>query len=119
MACPSTLAVVSGTGNLFLCGRSTIREWWKQICKSAGIHDVTIHGIRATFITRALDGGEPPVAVQKLVGHSSITTTLRYYRNTQQDLNTASRIRAAVGIASAAPKAVAVPAFVPAVGVVA
>jgi integrase len=98
MGCLQTLAFVNGSGRVFPHGRSTVQEWWDEVCSLAAISGVTMHGIRATFITRALDSGESPVVVQKLVGHSSLATTMRYYRNTAQDLAAAGRIRKAVGI---------------------
>ena len=68
-----------GSGPLFPLGRTTIREWWDQICTAAAISGVTLHGIRATYITRALDPGIAPVDVQKLVGHTDLVTTTKYY----------------------------------------
>jgi integrase/recombinase XerC len=114
VSCLGTLALLSGGGRLFPYGRTTIREWWMEICQMTAIRGVTLHGIRATFITRALDSGESPLAVQKLVGHSSLATTMRYYRNTQQDLDAAGRIREAVGIAATVQDSGLVTALVPA-----
>ena len=90
--CLQTLAVISGSGRLFPYGRTTVREWWAEICLNAGIKGVTIHGIRATYITTALDNGVSPVDVQKLVGHSSVEMTMRYYRNTEQSRSAARTI---------------------------
>jgi integrase len=87
-----------------------VQQWWTEICEKAAITRVTIHGIRATFITLALDAGEAPPSVQKLVGHRSITTTMKYYRNTQQDREAASRIRNVLGIAVSGPVTASVPA---------
>jgi integrase len=93
-----TLAVVSGAGRIFPYGRSTIREWWAELCEQVGIDGVTLHGIRATFITLALDDGIPPVEVQKLVGHADITMTMRYYRNPKTSQTAARQIRTALGL---------------------
>jgi len=60
---------------------------------------VTLHGLRATFITRGLDAGVPAVEVQKLVGHADLSISMKYYRNTEQSQSAAGRIRKAVGIA--------------------
>ena len=40
------------------------------------------------------------VAVQKLVGHSDISMTMRYYRNLEQSHSAADQIRAALGLGS-------------------
>lgn len=118
LRCPDTYQSYwpsSPTRPQFPFGRRTIREWWKEICERAAITGVTIHGIRATYITRALDSGESPVTVQKLVGHSGLSTTMRYYWNMSQDLAAAERIRKAEGIAPAGQDSEANTAFVPAV----
>jgi integrase len=94
--CLRTLGVVSGTSRLFPYGRRTVREWWTDICAAAAIKGVTIHDIRATFITLALDAGVPPVEVQTLVGHSDITMTMKYYRNSEQSHAAAARVRQAL-----------------------
>ena len=99
--CLQTLAVVSGSGRLFPYGRTTIREWWAEVCLKAGIKGVTLHGIRATYITMALDNGVSPVDVQKLVGHSSLEMTMRYYRNTEQSRNAARTIWDALDVEEA------------------
>lgn len=83
---------------VFPYSRRTIQQWWQQVSKAAGIQGVTLHGLRATVATQALDAGIQPVAVQKLLGHSSLGMTLRYYRNTEQDAAIVSRIRGAVGL---------------------
>ena len=100
--CLRTIAVVNGAGRLFPYGRNTIQQWWKEICRAVGtIHGVTLHGIRATFITRALDAGVPVTEVQKLAGHSQLSTTMKYYRNPEESRIAAATARQAVGIDSA------------------
>jgi integrase len=46
----------------------------------------------------AFDGGLTAKAIQKLVGHSSLAVTEKYYRNSQQDVDAAGRIRQAMGL---------------------
>lgn len=48
---------------------------------------ITPHDLRATFITLAIDTGSPLIQVQRLAGHSSPSTTERYYSR-KQDLDT-------------------------------
>lgn len=50
------------------------------IGKRAGVADFTPHDLRRTFITRLLDKGADALTVSKLVGHSSVQTTMRYDR---------------------------------------
>ncbi len=60
---------------------------------------MTCHDLRRTGITRALLGGMVPAAVQKLAGHKSIATTMKYYVQVEQaDLReAAAKLRKAVG----------------------
>ncbi len=65
--------------------RHNLQKKWKAIVSHAKIEHVTIHDLRRTGITRALLGGMPPVAVQRLAGHKSIATTMRYYVQLDRD----------------------------------
>lgn len=90
-------------GRIFPYSRSTVQGWWMAVRSELGITGVTIHGLRATFITLALDSGIPPVDVQKLAGHSDIQQTMRYYRNDTVRLAGAERIWESMGLATSPP----------------
>jgi len=47
-------------------------------CKKAGIDGVTWHTLRHTFASRLVNRGVDIVTVQQLLGHSTITVTMRY-----------------------------------------
>jgi integrase len=47
-------------------------------CRKAEIKGVTWHTLRHTFASRLLDRGADIVTVQQLLGHSTVTTTMRY-----------------------------------------
>jgi integrase len=87
-----------GNGRLFPNTRHQVRHWWAKICEVCGIEEVSLHGVRATYITTALDHGVPIVDVQKLAGHSSVIMTMRYYRNSQQSNGAAETIRGLLGL---------------------
>jgi integrase len=53
----------------------------KRRCKEAGIKEITFHSLRHTFATFALDAGCSPVLVSRVLGHSSVVTTLSVYWN--------------------------------------
>ncbi len=53
----------------------------KRACKKAGVKHITYHGLRHTFATLALDAGRSPVLVSRVLGHSSVVTTLSVYWN--------------------------------------
>jgi integrase len=63
-----------------------------------GMAGVTLHGIRATYITVGLDDGVAAVDVQKLVGHSYILVTMGYYRNEEQSQRAAKAINRALSL---------------------
>ena len=50
---------------------------WRQACKLAGIEDLRIHGLRHTFGTRAADEGVRLPAIQAVMGHKSVKTTMQ------------------------------------------
>lgn len=47
-------------------------------CEKAGVEGVTWHTLRHTFASRLVNRGVDIVTVQQLLGHSSITVTMRY-----------------------------------------
>jgi integrase len=51
----------------------------RKICKHLKIREITIHDLRHTFATLALESGVSPRTVQSWLGHSSLTTTLNIY----------------------------------------
>ena len=61
------------------CPEANFRRGWKLICKRAAVEAVTFHDLRATCITEWFEQGMMPHEVQRLAGHSSIDTTMKYY----------------------------------------
>ena len=70
--------VFSDTRN-HVIDRTTIRLWNKQVCEDAGLRRIKIHGFRHTFATMCFNAGLKIETVSKLLGHSSIKTTLDIY----------------------------------------
>ncbi|MEM6888149.1 MAG: tyrosine-type recombinase/integrase [Pseudomonadota bacterium] len=76
-------------------GRPMTRQRFYQLFKKYAAEadlpeGVVPHSARATFITEALDRDHPAEAVQKTVGHASITTTLAYDKRDHHPKNSAS-----------------------------
>jgi site-specific recombinase XerD len=53
-------------------------KWFAELCAKAKITDFTWHDLRHTFASRLVMAGVPIRAVSELMGHSDITTTVRY-----------------------------------------
>jgi hypothetical protein len=49
-----------------------------KACKEAGIKRVTCHILRHSYASHLAMAGAPLVAIQALLGHSDIQTTMRY-----------------------------------------
>ena len=61
-----------------------IKNAWNTACRKAGISNLRFHDLRHTFGTRAVDNGASIAAVQKVMGHKSIETTMQYVHATDE-----------------------------------
>ena len=50
-----------------------------ELLKKYGVSKVRFHDLRHTFASLMLEAGESPKAIQELLGHSTITTTMDIY----------------------------------------
>ena len=56
-----------------------------KLCDTAGIPPFSMHTLRHTYATRAIESGMQPKILQKLLGHASITTTMDTYVHVTDD----------------------------------
>ncbi|WP_456371190.1 phage integrase [Thermodesulfatator atlanticus] len=63
---------------IFRHSDSEFRRAFKKALKEAGLPDIRIHDLRHTFASWLALKGIPIQQIQALLGHSQITTTLRY-----------------------------------------
>ena len=79
-----------------ICGEKSgahivnLQKSWRRIRKRAGLSDLRIHDLRHTFASQAVMNGTPLALVSKLLGHSKITTTMRYAHLADNELLDAS-----------------------------
>jgi integrase len=55
-----------------------LRWVFEQALQKAGIQELRFHDLRHTFASRLAQNGIDPYSIQKLMGHSSFSTTQRY-----------------------------------------
>ena len=72
------------TGFLFpsdaKCGHlTTIKRFWQETRRQAGVSDAHLYDLRKTFATMLLARGVDIKTVMKLTGHTQASTLLRYY----------------------------------------
>jgi site-specific recombinase XerD len=48
------------------------------VCREAGITDLVVHDLRHTFASRLVQKGVALQVVSELLGHASVTQTMRY-----------------------------------------
>lgn len=65
--------------------RCTAAYRLKRAQRAAGLPPVGPHGLRHTAASSALAGGADPVAVQKMLGHAQLATTVSTYLHDQGD----------------------------------
>jgi site-specific recombinase XerD len=53
-------------------------KWFTRACRAVGIKNFTWHSLRHTFASRLVMAGVDLRTVQELMGHRTITTTMRY-----------------------------------------
>lgn len=62
---------------------------WRAVLKRAGISKFRWHDLRHTFASRLAQGGVPITTIKELMGHASITVTMRYAHLTPGNLRAA------------------------------
>lgn len=56
-----------------------------KLCEEAGIKPISMHTLRHTYATRAVERGVNPKALQKLLGHASLQVTMDTYVHVSDD----------------------------------
>ena len=73
---PSDILFTNRFGNRW--SKQSIEKIVKSIAKKAGVENAHPHRFRRTFATNALNKGMAVLSLQKILGHQSLDTTMRY-----------------------------------------
>lgn len=76
--------------------RTSIGYWIKVINKEAGkevLPYFTMHNLRHTFATNCIQKGMSPKALQKLLGHKDLTTTMNLYCHVREEYMTSELMK--------------------------
>lgn len=65
---------------------ATFRDKYRDILKGAGLKPFTVHALRHTFATRALEKNIPIKVVSNLLGHASVEITMDTYSHVLPEL---------------------------------
>ena len=79
-------------GPFVLWDYGQVSRMFERTADKAGVENVTLHDCRRTYVTRLIRAEVELTAVKRLAGHSSVTTTLKYYNAVHKN----SDLRAAV-----------------------
>ena len=63
----------------------TVTGWFHKFLKRTGLPEVTVHGLRHTFVTLLIAKGVDIVTVSSLAGHANASTTLNMYSHAVQE----------------------------------
>lgn len=74
---------------------ATFRDHFQKKLNEAGLGHYTIHALRHTFATRALEAGIPIKVVSQILGHASVQITMDTYSHVLPELQSQSMNRIA------------------------
>jgi integrase len=64
---------------------NNLRRDFRRLCQTADVPVGEFHSLRKSCCTNLLEGGVAPHTVQKIMGHSSLETTIKYYSKVRRD----------------------------------
>jgi len=74
------------SGRVFPISDRSLRQSYNKALERSGIENFTFHDLRHTFATRLVQNGVDIYSVQKLLGHTTVSMTLRYTHHYPESL---------------------------------
>jgi len=86
------IKVVNISGTVFPISVRSLREAFDMTLEKAGIRDFHFHDLRHTFATQLVQRGQDLYKVKELLGHKSISVTVRYAHHYPESLRTSVEV---------------------------
>ena len=80
------------SGRVFAVSGNSLRHAFERAVTDAGIDDFRFHDLRHTFATRLVQNGVDLYKVKELLGHKSISMTMRYAHHFSESLRPSVKI---------------------------
>jgi site-specific recombinase XerD len=80
------------SGRVFAVSGNSLRHAFERVVKDAGIDDFRFHDLRHSFATRLVQNGVDLYKVKELLGHKSISMTMRYAHHCPESLRSSVKI---------------------------
>lgn len=80
------------SGRVFPISGSSIRQAFDKVVAKVGLEDFRFHDLRHTFATRLVQNGVDLYKVKELLGHKTITMTMRYAHHYSESLRSSVEV---------------------------
>lgn len=80
------------SGRVFPLSKSSVRHAFDAVVEKANLEDFRFHDLRHTFATRLVQNGVDLYKVKELLGHKTITMTMRYAHHYPESLRSSIEV---------------------------
>ena len=80
------------SGRVFPISGSSLRQAFDKVTAKTGLEDFRFHDLRHTFATRLVQNGVDLYKVKELLGHKTISMTMRYAHHYPESLRSSIEV---------------------------
>ncbi len=80
------------SGRVFPISGSSLRQAFDKVAAKSGLEDFRFHDLRHTFATRLVQNGVDLYKVKELLGHKTISMTMRYAHHCPESLRSSVEV---------------------------